>query len=231
MAERMTDTRKRRRDAVLAILASGLVLGVGTAMTYAAWVDEEWVFGGNAAGDGPGIGTSVFEVQQDASAPYAAPGTWDDAESNPGNPLLFGLGALALSPGDTVYAPVALSTTPESEGGDLLLQSAVPATGITVVDADDALWGALELSIRAIETTPAGAPPACDAAGFASYTTLVLDAETGLDSGTPAAGPTLDAERGNVVHYCFSVALPLGADDDLQGRTVAPAWQFVSTSD
>lgn len=222
------------RDKALAIAAAGVVLAVGTTVTVAAWNDEEWVFGGNAAGDAPGIGTSVFEVQQDTTNPYVQPGTWADFETNPGDVLLFTpVDALSLTPGETIYAPVALSTTPASLGGTLVLQDAVPAAGITVNDTGDLLWDALVLRVSAIETTPTGEPPACSAAGFASYTSVILanDALTpGLDAGTPAEGPTLTAARGNVVHYCFEITLPTGASSDLMGRTVAPAWQFIATS-
>jgi predicted ribosomally synthesized peptide with SipW-like signal peptide len=220
------------RNKVLAIAAAGVVLAVGTTVTVAAWNDEEWVFGGNATGDGPGIGTSVFEVQQDTTNPYVQPGTWADFETNPGDALIFTpVDALSLTPGETIYAPVALSTTPASLGGTLVLQDAVAATGITVNDTDGLLWDALVLRVGAIETTPTGEPPACSAAGFASYTSVILaNTDPGLDLGTPAEGPTLDPARGNVVHYCFEISLPSGASSDLMGRTVAPAWQFIGTS-
>lgn len=220
------------RNKVLAIAAAGVVLAVGTTVTVAAWNDEEWVFGGNATGDGPGIGTSVFEVQQDTTNPYVQPGTWADFETNPGDALIFTpVDALSLTPGETIYAPVALSTTPASLGGTLVLQDAVAATGITVNDTDGLLWDALVLRVGAIETTPTGEPPACSAAGFASYTSVILtNTDPGLDLGTPAEGPMLDPARGNVVHYCFEISLPSGASSDLMGRTVAPAWQFIGTS-
>lgn len=224
------------RDKVLAITAAGIVLAVGTTVTVAAWNDQEWVFGGNATGDGPGIGTSTFEVQQDASNPYVAPGTWADFEANPGDALLFTpVEALSLTPGETIYAPVALSTTTNSLGGTLVLQPAVAADGILVDDTDGLLWDALVVNVRAIETAPDAAPPPCSAAGFASYTSAILtntDATPGLDAGTPAEGPTLDPARGNVVHYCFEITLPttVAGEGDLMGRTVAPAWQFIGTS-
>lgn len=225
--------RGRKVDIALAVVASTAVLGVGTALTVAAWNDEEWVFASNEGGDGPGIGTSVFEVQQDVTNPYSPPGDWSDAETNPGNSLLFGLGALALAPGDTVYAPVALSTRADSLGGTLVLQPAVAADGIDAVDAGGLLWNALVVSVRAVDAGPTDAPPACDADGFASFTAPILintAASPGLSSGTPTAGPALEAQRGNVVHYCFEISLPSGADTELMGRTVAPAWQFYAES-
>jgi len=221
-------------ERVLALSAAAAVLAVGTTVTVAAWNDEEWVFGGNAAGDGPGIGTSLFEVQQDTTSPYAQPGTWSDFETNPGDRLLFDLDeALALTPGDVVYAPVALSASSDSLGGSVVMQAAVAAGGMTVNDVDGHLWNALVLNMRAIETTATGAPPACSAAGFVSYTSVILtntELTPGLDSGIPVAGPDLDAARGNVVHYCFEISLPSGASADLMGRSVAPAWQFIATS-
>jgi hypothetical protein len=45
------------------------------------------------------------------------------------------------------------------------------------------------------------------------------------------------AAGASYLHFCFEIALPdvedIDLDDpaELQGRTVAPAWEFISTSD
>src|SRR5690606_5967020 len=146
-----------------------LVIGAGGVATLASWTDTEWVFGGNAAGDGPGVGTSTFVVEQNTSKPYTASGFISEA-TNPGGALVFGPGALTLAPGDEVYAPVALRTTSASIAGSVQLNPAVAASGIAVTDAGNALWNALTLEIGWLATTGATAPAACDDATFASYT-------------------------------------------------------------
>jgi predicted ribosomally synthesized peptide with SipW-like signal peptide len=219
-----------RRSRITAILAGGLVIGVGGVFTLASWTDSEWVHAGNGTG-GPGIGTSTFEVQQDASNP--GPGTFADFEANPGDALSFGLGALALSPGQTVYAPVALRTTSASIGGTLALQAAVAATGVTatspaVLDGPGTgLWSALTLQVVVDDE-----PYTCDASAMTGLTTVIA-AGSSL-SAAAGATQTLDAAQGNTQYYCFAVTLPSagvpGEFDGLQGHVVAPAWEFRATS-
>jgi predicted ribosomally synthesized peptide with SipW-like signal peptide len=213
----------------MAIAAGGLVIGLATAATLAAWTDTEWVFGGNAAGDEPGVGTSAFEVEQNVTAPFAAAGFVQD-EENPGSPLTFGLDALSLSPGDSVYAPVALRTVDGSIGGTIDLQSAVAADGITVTDADGVLFGALELRVAVNATAVT-----CDAGAFTATSTI---ADGTLAAAEGNAAQALTADSGNTQYYCFELTLPDAPTlptgttlDDLQGRTVAPAWEFAAESE
>lgn len=217
------------RNKVMAILAGGLVLGVGGTVTLASWIDTEWVYGGDGSG-GPGVGTSVFDVQQDTSNPFAPLATdFADFPDNPGGSLAFGPGALVLTPGDVVYAPVALRTTAASIGGGVVILPATAASGVTVADSGDLLWNALELRVGVITTTGDAAPPACDAAGFASYNEIA----NGTGLGTfPVATPVAILGAGaNTLHYCFEITLPDPSPTTLQGRTVAPAWEFEATSD
>jgi predicted ribosomally synthesized peptide with SipW-like signal peptide len=215
----------------MAILAGGLVIGVGGAFTLASWTDSEWVYAGDGTG-GPGVGTSIFEVQQDASNP--GPGTFADFEANPGDSLSFGVGALALSPGDTVYAPVALRTTSDSIGGDLTLRGAVAAVGVTatapkVLDGPGTgLWSALTLQVVVDDESYT-----CDADAMTERT-AVIAADSGL-SAAATSTQSLDATSGNTLYYCFAITLPEPAEpggfDGLQGHLVAPAWEFAATSD
>lgn len=216
------------RNKIFAILAGGLVLGVGGTATLAAWVDNEWVYGGSG-GDTPGVGTSTFIVEQDASSPFVDPGTWGNFATNPGDELTFGpTDPLALTPGDVVYAPVALHTTAASVAGTVELQSAVAASGVTGSDAGGALFAALELRVGVQTVVAGGTPPVCSAATFGTYT-LIADG-TGL--GTVPTDPTepITAAGASNLHYCFEISLASDAPASLMGRTVAPAWQFISES-
>ena len=225
----------RARAKILSVLAAGAVLGVGTTMTLASWTDTEWAFGGTGSGT-PGVGTSSFDVEQNAALPSAAGFLtgFSDHETKPGNTLAFSPDALNLAPGETVWAPVALRTKTGSIAGDLQLETAQHITGADV-DAGGLLWGALQLKIGVVTTTGAAVAPACDAASFApvtpTYAALALTG-SGLDA-HPATGDTqaVAGAGGSVVHYCFQVSLPAGSPSTLQGRSLAPVWLFDATSD
>ncbi|WP_259336171.1 SipW-dependent-type signal peptide-containing protein [Clavibacter californiensis] len=219
-----------RRTKTMAFLSGGLVLGLGITATLAAWTDSEWVFGGNANGTGPGLGTSSFEVEQNVTSPYVA-ATFAQAETNPGQDLTFTAGALSLTPGTSVYAPVALRTVAGSVAGTVLLQDSEPAVGagLAPVDAGGALLGALTLRVAVSAT-----PTTCDAAAF---TTGTLVASGPLATAQATDPQTLAAAGGNTQFYCFEITLPASPTlpvgvtlDQLQGRTVTPAWEFLSTS-
>lgn len=221
-------SRSRKNRKIAAISAGALVVGLGAAYTLASWNDSEWVWGG-ADGD-PNVGTSNFEVNQNTSSPFSNDTTnWVDAETNPGGELTFSPGSLSLTPGDTIYAPVSLRTEADSVGADVALQGAVAAAGITVTDPGQGLWNAIQTSVYTQNGAADSTPPACTAAGIGGTGwTQVLDTAA---LGTAASGPqSLAAEAGSTQHYCFALTLPDGASDDLQGRTIAPAWEFRSES-
>lgn len=220
----VSTTRSRRNRKIAAIAAGALVVGVGVTYTLATWTDSEWVWGG-ADGDA-GIGTSTFEVQQDTSSPFAAPGEFDDFETNPGDELAFSPGALALSPGDTVYAPVALRTTAASLAGDVELQGAIAAAEIAIEDDGALLWNAVRVTVY---TAPGATPPSACTSAFepTEWDTIVSNAPLGT---TANGEQRLAAEAGSIQHYCFALTLPADSPDALQGRTIAPAWEFASES-
>lgn len=227
--------RTRRRRKVMAVLSAGTAVGLATVVTLAAWNDNEWVFGGAGPGGDPGVGTSTFEVQQDAwdsTPPTVESDTFGDFEDEPGNALLFTVNPGAMTPGDTIYAPVALTTTAASIAGTLQLRHPVPAPAD---DSDEELWANLTYSVRVTEDAVEAAN--CRTA-FTSSGTLVpaepSSAVEGLsfDADVEAAPQTLAAARGNVQYYCFAITLPDSETaQELQGKTVYPAWQFAAVSE
>lgn len=220
------------RAKVMAFAAAGLILGVGGSVTLAAWVDNEWVFGG-AGPTSPGVGTSTFVVEQNrAEGATSGVGTWENQPTNPGGALNFGLDALALTPGDVVYAPVALRTTVPSVAGTVDTSAAVPANGVAYTDDDilpaNELRDTLELRVGLVRTLPGVAAPACDVDFFE-------DAEIVTTGSALTGGFTQDlaitSAGSEYLHFCFEITLPEEeTSPTLMGRTLAPAWQFVSTS-
>lgn len=227
------ENQKRRvvRRRIFAVAAGGAALGVGVAATLAAWTDTEWVFGGDGAG-GPGVGTSTFAIEQNTD-PGFDPAAWTDEPDNPGGEMVFtaaGLLGTELTPGDSVYAAVALRTKAASIAGDVELQPAVTGAGITANDAGDLLFDALDVRVATSATAFT-----CDGSAFTGGATIIAD---GTLSGTGGSvTQSLAAASGSVQYYCFEVTLPdplplaPGFDaEDYMGRTLAPAWEFVATS-
>lgn len=212
---------------VRAILAAGLVLGVGAAFTLAAWTDDEWVFGGAGPNDTPG--TKTYAMQQNTVAPFAD-ASWTDQASPNGGRLDFTLQATDLLPGDTVYAPFQLRAKAGSEALTVSLAEARQATNPAVGNANStALYDAMRyqawVGLDAAD---------CSAAGDkTSAVELVavnseLDA-LGLDSFNLAAGAS--GAPGAPVNLCFAMTLPAGTTDvTLQGKNVVPLWRFTSVT-
>lgn len=218
------------RRKVFALAAGAAVLGIGATATLAAWTDSEWVFGGNGDG-GPGIGTSSFNVQQSVEAPFTA---FDDQPDNPGGEMVFAPGALELSPGDSVYAQMALRTATDSIAGDVTLQPAVGAQGVVPPATDPGILAAA-LDLRVVTND---IPFTCDVTAFSGLLgapTLIADGPLVGTGGGVAQ--TLDALAGSTQYYCFEITLPDGFTptppstvDDYMGLTVAPAWEFTAES-
>lgn len=227
---RTPGTRKRK---IFALASAGIVLGIGATATLAAWNDNEWVVGGFNGGDG--IGASRFNVQQNTLLPITdATGfgtAWDDhQEQSEAGLLLFGLDALALTPGTTVYAPVALQTEANSIAGTVTLQGAVKQTTTASPDPDQLLWDTLTYSVRSSET----AADCTDAASFAALGPETVAEGTALGAAlTAPAAPThaLAATAGSTRYYCFAITLPDSPEaQGTQGMSVAPAWRFAAES-
>lgn len=146
------DTRRK----VLAVLAGGLVLGVGAAVTLAAWNDSEFANGTFTAG------SFTFTGSADGT-------TFDDhATSATAASLEFELNPTNLSPDDVVYAPYALRL-----GGsyDATLASVAP------VGTDDfATAGKLTYAVVSTGTTFG-----CDATAFGAGTAVPTTMTTGTD--------------------------------------------------
>ena len=194
-------TRSRKFKA---ILAGGIVLGVGAAVTLAAWTDSEWAEGTFGAGS--------FNVQGSTNGSDFADHTSADGAAN----LTFDLdGGDNLTPGDTVAAPFVLRLD-----GDTSYDASV-----VLNDATGSGANAAALTYGIVAVANAGACSA-DATG-----TSIVPAGTALGSVAGAQGFDLTSgagtEAGAPATLCFMVT----ADDSLtQGQSTTAQWQFTATS-
>lgn len=203
MTQSDTQPQKNTSRKVKALLAGGLVLGVGAAVTLAAWTDQEWAQGI--------FGTGSFNIESSTD------GTdFNDNESEgDAAALTFDMPASEnLSPGDTVAAPFVLR---------LAADSTYDATVTLNEAAADTANPGLSYGITQVDS-----PEACTATATGSD---IVAAGTALDSTEGATDFNLTAggeeTTGEPVTLCFQVS----ADEALdQGVSTTARWEFVGTS-
>src|SRR5690606_36043801 len=129
------DMQSSRRNKIYAVLAGGLVLGVGAAVTLAAWNDSEFATGTFRAA------SFAFEGSADGI-------TWGEhTTEGAAADLTFTANFDNLSPDDVVYAPYALRPTSTSDAdltavapvvtGDLNGQLSFDSVATTAFGCDD----------------------------------------------------------------------------------------------
>ncbi|WP_228484574.1 SipW-dependent-type signal peptide-containing protein [Microbacterium cremeum] len=209
MQTRRARRARMHRRRLQAVLAAGIVLGAGTAVTLAAWTDTE-----NATG---GFGSSVFgtESQSQGSPTYASQTT------APGATLTFN--ATAMSPGTSFYAWLNVRTTPASTvGGTVSLTSIAPSGGL-----------ASALQYRAVRMPGATPSSTCNAAAFTGTPVFVAGAAASYlpvsqVPATPVASPI--GAAGAELGFCFEVRIAPGSADSFQGQTGSVTWTLTATS-
>ena len=178
--------RSDRRRMVLAVLAGGVVLGVGTAVTLAVWNDSEFATGTFASGQ--------FDLQgsTDGTAFSSSP-------TAPGKTLSFELDADLLSPGAVVYAPFAVQLSSDSDY----------EAAVTLEQAINGTIGT-NLTYSVYEVASFGAT--CSATSVPTGTPLVANRAANATGTVPAFELTAAADP---VNLCFVVTagsgLPQGA--------------------
>lgn len=184
-----TDDRTRRSDRrrmVAAILAGGLVLGVGAAMVLAAWNDSEFATGTFSSGQ--------FDLEGSTDGT-----TFSTSATAPGKTLTFELDADQLAPDDVVFAPFAVQLSADS-GYEAAVTLANVIGGTIGTD--------LTFSIYDVGTFGA----TCSAATPPTGTALVTDRAADAVGAVPAFDLTAAATP---VNLCFVVTaasdLPQGA--------------------
>ncbi|WP_166969995.1 SipW-dependent-type signal peptide-containing protein [Brevibacterium atlanticum] len=199
----MTASTTRSRK-FKAILAGGIVLGIGAAVTLAAWTDDEWAEGVF------GAGSFNVEGSTDGTA-------FTDHESADGAASLdFELPASDnLSPGDAVAAPFVLR----------LDESTTYDATVDLTSAAGTGSNATNLSYGIVQVANAGACTV-GAAG-----TQIVPSGTPLSSTTGKQGFSLtagaDDAAGEPVTLCFTVT---AGNDLTEGENATAQWQFTATS-
>ncbi|TLM86495.1 hypothetical protein FDW83_01735 [Pseudarthrobacter sp. NamE2] len=213
-----------------ALLAGGLVLGVGAAATLAAWTDDEWVFGGSGNGDGTGPntpGTGVYRMQQNTWAGASGAVKWTDEKDANGGALTFTVDPGKLIPGKTVYSPMQLRTVAGSEALDVSLAEGIQSALNRGADNSQALYAALTYGVFK------GVGKAACEAGTVSGGSEVVPAGSALTTASattfPLAAGTDAATPGEPENLCFALTLPATASADLQGLNTVPVWRFTSS--
>lgn len=196
--------RRQRWRKIRAVLAAGVVVGIGATVTLAAWNDSEHATGSFAAG------SFNLEGSTDGTA-YA-----DHASGANAAALSFTANPTNMAPGDVEYAPFAVRLAAGTTTGASVALQAVTNTG-TVTN----------LTYTLVRTTSA----TCNAAAV-SGGTAVVPAGTALTSiGTPTAFTLAKGANtttaGAPQYLCFAVTAGAGL---VQGQSGTATWQFQATS-
>ncbi|GAB3190508.1 SipW-dependent-type signal peptide-containing protein [Nesterenkonia suensis] len=209
MTDRALTTRRERRRRrsrhvlsrrLRALMAGGLVLGVGASVTLAAWNDSEHAGGAVSAGhftlEGSTDGTAFSSTTSEAPHQLSFTTTSD------------------LIPGARTYALFSVRTTSGSIGGTVQLQGDDGNTGT--------LSSALTYGVRAVTG------PTCTASAFGEGSPVVPRG-TPLTGDADAEQPVA-ADQGSVVHYCLELTMSSEAPNSVQGTTATPQWHAVGAS-
>lgn len=204
--QKKDDNRRKRK----ALLAGGVVLGIGAAVTLAAWSDDVFA-------DGI-FQTGTFELQGaiDGTTFQDYDGPAGDADGGVGR-LTFAQDPLNLTPNVEVFAPISLQLSADTsvDAETVVLES------VSIADTDNALNNNLSYAVyedvAAAECT-AGSPGGDSAAGG-----TISDNEVAHNFGG------LDADPLTVHEVCLGVTLNSN-DEDVQGADAQVTWQFTANS-
>lgn len=203
-------TKADRLRRVRALLAGGLVLGLGAAGTLAAWTDSEFATGVFTSGQ--------FNIQGNVTGSTET--GWHDYDTPPGGNLAFTVAPSAMTPGQSVYAPLNLRVGPEASNYDASVTVAgAPAGPTEDSPADAAFFNALMISLYNV-------PPAeCNAADITGFPLGVFD-DTKLT--TISAAEILHLKGDTTPEgVCFKVTLSDESPSLAQGGATGPlTWRF-----
>lgn len=194
-----------RRRKVQAVLAGGVVLGIGTAVTLAAWNDSEFAFGT--------FGSASFNLEGSTDGT-----TYADNDSE-GAAAELEFSAENVIPGETLYAPfwVRLDEATTVDG------TIEAEDGIEIVASEGANVDFLSYSVYAD-------PASCDAEGVADGTPVAsgADLSAGVGSEQTLNLTAGDGAAGTPIQLCFVVQA--NETELQQGEPASATWQVLATS-
>ncbi|MCZ4301662.1 SipW-dependent-type signal peptide-containing protein [Microbacterium oxydans] len=203
---------KETQRKVLAVLAGGLVLGVGVAVTLAAWNDSEFANGTFTAG--------AFNLEGSTDGTTFSDHNTDDGDA--AATLAFSLPAGVvdnMSPTDSVYAGFWVRLAAGTTSAADLEADGTTADAAGISNSD-------HLSYQIYQLAPGDTCDATTAVGTPIATGATLDAQTGVTAVALAPGATA-IDPGVDVQLCIKVT----ADADLEPSLVTDAtWKFTATS-
>ena len=197
--------KRTRGRKVAAVLAGGLVLGVGTMATLASWNDSEFASATFTSG--------YFNLEGAVDTAQAS--FTDHASSGSANSgLTFSTKFNNLTPGDLVAAPYALRLGIGTTRNAKVTLVAATKTGTV----DDLTYEVVKTSTAGCTTTTTGTPVV---AANTAMTSVVGATVLDLTMGTLVTSP------GDPAFLCFKVT----AGPNLhQSQTGAVTWQFQAVS-
>jgi predicted ribosomally synthesized peptide with SipW-like signal peptide len=226
-----TTTKANRWTRGRALLAGGLVLGLGAAATLAVWTDNEWVFGGSGSGDGtePNTpGTGIYKMEQNTWTGTAGAASWSDQDTENGGALTFTVDPEKMIPGKTVYSPMQLRTVAGSEALAVSLAKGIQSElNIGTSSNSTDLYNALSYGVYK------GVDKATCEAGNVAVGSVVVAAGSALTAKSATtfslAAGTNASTAGTPENLCFALTLPSTAPATLQGLNTVPVWLFTSS--
>ncbi|WOP19808.1 SipW-dependent-type signal peptide-containing protein [Raineyella sp. LH-20] len=190
-----------------AVLAGGLVFGIGATLTLAAWNDSEYAAGQFAAS------TFATESRSNSGAIWVS--------TTQGSPATLDFAAATMSPTVSHYAYLDVRTTAASTVGGAVALDSASKTGTLA-------------AVLEYRTVLIGSTATCNAAAFSGSPTWVAGgASTYLAGGTMPTTPpntALSAGAANTLRYCFDVRVTTGAPNTYQGTSGTLTWGFLATS-
>lgn len=195
--------RRWRSRKVRAILAGGLVLGIGAAITLAAWTDNEFATGTFTAGQ--------FNLQGSTDG-----STYADHNSSAGAAALsFSTGFNNMSPNQTVYAGFWLRLAAATTSGANLQLAGFSGTGTATAQLTYSIY-TISAAATCNASTATGTPIATGTLNDTTATSTVVALAAPV---SPAAGAAQQ--------LCFAVTSSAGL---AQNSTATGTWQFTATS-
>lgn len=221
--------RKRKRKA---ILAGGVVLGLGAAVTLAAWSDDVFA-------DGV-FDTGSFNMQGNAS-PTTAEDSWlehhTEAATDGAGPaaltfrqeLSDSANPTTLQYNETVWAPFSVRLDADTDTpGTFSLTGIDFGTGTSALTAAGVLKYSVYTGVAATEcaATASNATPSADAVWYGENPVGTIPA----DISATALNVGADSAAGTPVNMCLGIKLDSNEKAHMGADPVSIVWEFTATA-